>query len=148
MCVCVCVGAVGVVYRRPIIVYNPNVNVSLFVRDVYTTEGFLHLQTTTTATTTTAATAAAVENVWEVPPLSEKEIIRLEFDAKVPGMFSGYVHVKTDLDNMVSSSLCVSNECMLSVLLALLLWLLCWFSCVNICCCCCCFCCCCLFVCF
>ena len=39
--------------------------------------------------------------MWQIPGKSEKEIIHLMFRATHPGSFSGYVHVKTDRENMV-----------------------------------------------
>ena len=44
---------------------------------------------------------ADTKTVWAVPPLATKEVIRLAFKSHVPGTYAGYVHVKTDADNMV-----------------------------------------------
>ena len=39
--------------------------------------------------------------MWQIAPRSEKEIIQLSFRGAQPGRFQGYVHVKTDRENMV-----------------------------------------------
>lgn len=114
----------------------------LHVRDVFTTESFLHLHLPENPDSgvsdygvgsgvdydvDASAVSTAVEepsspspfsfpahspsassfpsgssdSMWQVPPRGEKEIIHLQFRATEPGTYAGYVHVKTDRENMV-----------------------------------------------
>mmetsp|Transcript_28777 Transcript_28777/g.37158 ORF Transcript_28777/g.37158 Transcript_28777/m.37158 type:complete len:2600 (+) Transcript_28777:19-7818(+) len=119
----------GVVYSRPIIMYNPT-DEPLHVREVFTTESFLTLHLPDDLISPPSSSNYAVdgiddglgdegdeglfqhpqatlssptssEGLWVIPPKSEKEIIHLVFHALIPGPFNGYVHVKSDRENMV-----------------------------------------------
>jgi len=108
----------GVLYSRPVIIFNPSETETLFVSEVFTTESFLHLQLPDEleggmggGAEVTAASAdgehtplsghAAPDGLWQIPPRSERELVVLQFRATAAGPFSGYVHVKTDRDNLV-----------------------------------------------
>ena len=45
------------------------------------------------------STEAALK--WVIPNRSTHEVIHLSFKSHTPGQYRGYVHVKTDMDNMV-----------------------------------------------
>ena len=86
--------------------YNPTDEL-LHVREVFTTESFLHLHLPDSDAENSFGFEASLssptssEGMWQIPGKSEKEIIHLMFRATHPGSFSGYVHVKTDRENMV-----------------------------------------------
>lgn len=132
----------GVIYSRPIIMYNPT-DKPLHVREVFTTESFLTLNlpedlinsnnygvsddihnenninveeehdddtldeyfnaldSNSKSDSAILSSPTSSQGLWIIPPKSEKEIIHLIFHATTPGPFNGYVHVKSDLENMV-----------------------------------------------
>eukprot|EP00937_MAST-01D_sp_MAST-1D-sp2_P001611 g1611.t1 len=125
--------AVGALYNPPIKVRNPTAQ-QLRVREVFTTESFLHLALPpevsaasdpfdeddgegagaggTEANQIAGGTAGDGRHditsestmpagLWLVDPHAEKEVIKMAFKSHSPGHFTGYVHVKTDRDNMV-----------------------------------------------
>ena len=116
----------GKVYNPPIIVHNP-LDVPLQIKEVFTTEKFLHLKLPKGALKEQQAAAAAggsgsssgdvaasgggaasgakgggrSARMWTVPPRSSKHIINLSFQSHTPGKYNGYIHVKTDRDHLL-----------------------------------------------
>jgi hypothetical protein len=94
--------------------YNPY-DEPLHIREVYTTEDFLSLRGSALAhpfandangsepalRQNSATSAVDVSSPWVLDSGIEREILSLAIDAKFPGKYSGYVHIKTDRDNLV-----------------------------------------------
>ena len=119
---------IGVPYNPPIRVTNPT-GKPLNINEVFTTESFLHLdlpgsadgsvrsssssqrqldggkQGSRTGSSSSDddddAAAARQRSMWIVPSMATKEIIRLSFTSHKPGLYQGYVHIKTDVENLV-----------------------------------------------
>eukprot|EP00602_Paraphysomonas_sp_CaronLab_P009929 CAMPEP_0185036516 /NCGR_PEP_ID=MMETSP1103-20130426/29610_1 /TAXON_ID=36769 /ORGANISM="Paraphysomonas bandaiensis, Strain Caron Lab Isolate" /LENGTH=2155 /DNA_ID=CAMNT_0027574075 /DNA_START=29 /DNA_END=6496 /DNA_ORIENTATION=- len=89
--------ASGVPFQHPITIHNPHDEV-LHVRDIFTTEEFLSLQG---ATPSSEEWSGEGSNAWELEPGAERSIIHLSMGASAPGFYSGYVHIKTNKDNIV-----------------------------------------------
>jgi hypothetical protein len=115
-------------FDQPIFIYNPY-REPLHIRDVFTTEDFLSLKgaayssaaaaeasssmregggahgraATSQSSVSTGGAAASTDLSWAVQPGTEREIIVLSLSAAnmSPGFYSGYVHIKTDRDNIV-----------------------------------------------
>lgn len=107
----------GKVYNPPIVVHNP-LDVPLQIKEVFTTEKFLHLKLPKNgdvggqAASDAAAAEVAVSKkgkggagrsvrMWTVAPRSSKHIINLSFQSHTPGKYNGYIHVKTDRDHLL-----------------------------------------------
>ena len=101
----------GVHYNPPIRIYNPS-NSVLRIKEVFTTEGFLHLSlpgnepdgknaATISHKAGAGAKAKGSAGMWNVQADATKEIIRLSFKSHISGRYQGYVHVKTSRENMV-----------------------------------------------
>lgn len=104
----------GVVYEQPIVIYNPFAEV-LHIREVFTTEEFMslrgasmggssnfedeHFEEQTTFGSDTSSAQQA--KMWEIEPFTSKEIIRLSISSKATGDYQGYVHIKTNKNDMV-----------------------------------------------
>lgn len=88
--------------------HNPSHEL-LHVREVFTTESFLHLHLPDSDGKAEVSVEDAypgpnsnsTEAMWQIPGRGEKEIIHLRFRTSTPGVYTGYVHVKTDRENMV-----------------------------------------------
>lgn len=87
---------VGVPFNPPIKIYNPKDQV-LHVKEVFTNEGFLHL----TLPKASGGGDYGSAGLWEINPRHTNTIINLSFQSNVPGKHTGFVHVKTDIDNMI-----------------------------------------------
>lgn len=97
---------------QSIVIHNPFDSV-LHIREVFTTEDFLSLKSEDLtppnppippiASPSSPSSPSYVKDVarWEVSPASEREIINLNIAGSKIGKFTGYVHVKTDKDNVV-----------------------------------------------
>lgn len=99
---------VGMHYHPKISLYNPYKE-TLQVKEVFTTDSFLHLslpnatdatasslpQETTTEDSPTDPMVDAAGTIWRVPPQSASDIIQLSFQSHSPGKYHGYVHIKT-----------------------------------------------------
>jgi len=111
----------GMPYEQPIIISNPH-NEALRVREVFTTEDFLSLSDTTESNAGTEGinvnTDGTISNSrnlqdgssnsnsgatgsWEIAPGESKEILHLSIASQISGRHLGYLHIKTDQDNMV-----------------------------------------------
>ncbi len=108
----------------PVTIYNPFPD-TLHIREVFTTEGFLslkgvplrndnYLQRGKAASHNALSGSVdclsspwkceeeAADIMWVVPPGAQKEVITLSFASTLgAGKYNGYVHLKTDRDNMV-----------------------------------------------
>ena len=88
----------GATYSPPIQMYNPH-DTTLQIKEVYTSEGFLHLNLPQGAAADQAT--AAKNGLWEVQPHQTKTVINVAFASESPGKYQGYVHVKTNYDTMI-----------------------------------------------
>ena len=86
----------GATYSPPIQVHNPH-ETTLQIKEVYTSEGFLHLNMPETVGDQDART----NGLWEVPSRQTKTVINVAFSSEHPGKYQGYVHVKTNYDTMI-----------------------------------------------
>lgn len=90
--------------EQPIVIHNPHEN-TLHIKEVYTTESFLTLKGTPLRNSIGSdddSSSFAPEVMWVIQPNTEKEIITLSIPSTLgPGFYQGYVHIKTDHDNMV-----------------------------------------------
>ena len=84
----------GAMYELPISLSNPHAEL-LRVREVFTSEGFLHLSMPTGSLDGDSA------SVWLLPPNERRAIITLRFKTDEPGDYSGYAHIKTDFDTLI-----------------------------------------------
>ncbi len=96
----------GVPYEQSIIMKNPHSEV-LQVREIFTTEDFLSLKGTSgdsggrTEKMSREVVSEGQTKMWEIQPGEEKEVVVLMMSSSIPGSYNGYVHVKTDKDNIV-----------------------------------------------
>lgn len=81
----------------PIVVHNPHDRV-FHIKEVFTTESFLHLSLPESqlAAQRRSAGGGGGAKFWEIGPRRNKYIISLSFSSSKPGLFLGYVHLKTD----------------------------------------------------
>jgi hypothetical protein len=87
----------GVPFEQPITIYNPHKDV-LHIREIFTTEEFISLRG---ATPLDAGASSSGGATWQLEPGVERSIIHLSMGSSIPGFYSGYVHLKTDKDNIV-----------------------------------------------
>eukprot|EP00656_Telonema_subtile_P051304 TRINITY_DN6866_c0_g1_i4.p1 TRINITY_DN6866_c0_g1~~TRINITY_DN6866_c0_g1_i4.p1 ORF type:complete len:1313 (+),score=349.16 TRINITY_DN6866_c0_g1_i4:205-4143(+) len=87
---------VGVPYSPSMKLFNP-FDEPLHVKEVYTSEGFLHLELPKVQNEEEAGQAG----MWELMPQQHKTVIHLNFKSQSAGKFQGFVHMKTDKDNLV-----------------------------------------------
>lgn len=106
----------GVVYEQPIVIYNPFAEV-LHIREVFTTEEFMSLrgagmgggggadgddaQFEEQTSFGSDSSSAQQAKMWEIEPFTSKEVIRLSISSRTTGDYQGYVHVKTNKNDMV-----------------------------------------------
>ena len=97
----------GVPFEQPITIHNPH-NEVLRIREIYTTEEFLSLrgamssdQLNATGSPVSKTGNYMGSDVWELEPGTERTVIHLSMASSVPGSYLGYVHLKTDRDNIV-----------------------------------------------
>lgn len=102
----------GVPYEQSVVMYNPH-NEVLHIREIFTTEDFLSIK---------GASSGSHENsrdtfsrriqlpeeqektkfgTWEIPPGEEKQLVTISMLSTMPGSYNGYVHIKTDRENIV-----------------------------------------------
>jgi hypothetical protein len=109
---------VGERYSPPVSIYNP-LDTNLHVREVFTTEGFLHLalpdknggghmlESGGQSIGRETSEAAAVEasdgsaGVWTVLPKQQKTVIHVSFISHVTGKFQGFVRLRTDVEDLL-----------------------------------------------
>lgn len=101
---------VGERFSPPISVHNPH-DRNLHVREVFTTEGFLHLalpdrlgesgSQSIERETEPSGESDASAGVWTVLPKQQKVVIHVSFVSHATGKFQGFVHLKTDADNLL-----------------------------------------------
>eukprot|EP00741_Cyanophora_paradoxa_P023033 tig00021534_g22243.t1 len=84
----------GVAYTPQIMLHNP-FDEPLNVREVFANEDFLHLNLPTVSPGSPAA------GLWQVPAHTTRSVIALEFVSNHPGKFQGFVHLKTDRDDLI-----------------------------------------------
>lgn len=103
-------------FEQPLVVHNPHSD-SLHIKEVYTTESFLTLRGVPLRSNHVSSSSGIAgggnneedpsasfspEIMWVIHPNHEREIITLSVPATLsPGFYQGYVHIKTDHDNMV-----------------------------------------------
>ena len=95
---------IGVAYNPAVQVYNPFDEV-LSIKEIYTSESFFHLTlpdfvegSDKVERVTEMSTSASI---WKVKPREIKDVIELSFRSHTPGPYRGFLHIKTDLDNLV-----------------------------------------------
>jgi hypothetical protein len=80
----------------PIYIHNPFER-TMNVREVFTTESFLHLGLPESGfSTRQKSNSSPTAKLWEVPAKKTKYIINLTFAANKIGIYNGYIHLKTD----------------------------------------------------
>jgi len=84
----------GATYSPPIQVHNPH-ETTLQIKEIYTSEEFLHLNMSETVGD------HRTNGLWEVPSRQTKTVINVAFSSEQPGKYQGYVHVKTNYDTMI-----------------------------------------------
>lgn len=103
-------------YEQPILIFNPH-NEPLYIREIFTTESFLSLKGIDNMQPNEASSSNGVQNnaaflsgsslvsaeesTWMVKPGVEQQLIIVKMTSGPPGNYSGYVHVKTNKDNIV-----------------------------------------------
>ena len=103
-------------YEQPIIIYNPYPE-TIFIEEVFTTESFLSLKSASSSKREhgqgvtdisieiqpngSSAISESSTTVWSVDPGLEKEIIIFTMTPVRTGMFFGYIHIKTNKDDIV-----------------------------------------------
>ena len=98
----------GVPFEQPITIHNPHSEV-LRIREIFTTEEFLSLRGALSSDDPRNGSLSSVTNlngqmggdVWELEPGTERTVIHLSMGSSLPGSYMGYVHLKTDRDNIV-----------------------------------------------
>ena len=94
--------AVGEHYEPALHLRNPH-DEPLRIKEVYTSESFLHLGLPPSALGADGQPQPGVqEALWQVAPRERKHFISLSFVGDKPGRYQGYVHVLTDRDNLVA----------------------------------------------
>ena len=89
----------SVTYERPIVMFNPHMD-TLQVKEVFTTEDFLALKGAPMKND--GKTSDSNDILWQLQPGAEKTIITLSISTSISlGLHTGYVHIKTDHDNIV-----------------------------------------------
>ena len=94
----------GIAYNPAVQVYNP-FDEALLIKEIFTTEGFLHLtlpdfvaDVDKVEEVNAVSTSASI---WQVQPREMKDVIELSFRSHTPGPYRGFLHIKTNLDNLV-----------------------------------------------
>ena len=94
----------GIAYNPAVQVYNPFAE-TLLIKEIFTTEGFLHLtlpdfvhDVDKVEEVNAVSTSASI---WQVRPREIKDVIELSFRSHTPGPYRGFLHIKTNLDNLV-----------------------------------------------
>lgn len=93
-------------FTQPITLFNPFAD-SLHIREVYTTENFLSLSGAPLRNSVSSlgdSVGSSDEDIlWVVPPGDRKEIITVSASGSklMNGVHKGFVHIKTDHDNMI-----------------------------------------------
>lgn len=70
----------------PIHVYNPG-DQPLHIKEIYTTESFLHL---------TLPENVGGAKLWEITPKKKRYVINLSFESEKTGLFIGFIHLSTE----------------------------------------------------
>jgi hypothetical protein len=94
----------GITYNPAVQMYNP-FDEPLHIKEIFTTEGFLHLalpdfvdDVDKVEEVNAVSTSASI---WHMQPREIKDVIELSFRSHTPGTYRGFLHVKTNLDNLV-----------------------------------------------
>jgi hypothetical protein len=102
----------GVPYEQSVVMYNPH-NEILHIREIFTTEDFLSIKGASSGSNDIARDTFSKRiqlpeeqektkfGTWEIPPGEEKQLVTISMLSTTPGSYSGYVHVKTDRENIV-----------------------------------------------
>lgn len=90
----------GVPHVVPVSITNPHAEV-LVVKEVFTTEDFLSLRGPRLPGGKRDPAVLPVEHEWEIAPGETRELLSLSIVSMDAGSYSGYVHIKTDKDNLV-----------------------------------------------
>lgn len=90
----------GARYEPLITITNPS-DQMLLVKEIFTTESFLHLSLPNAKGHEGPAIMPQNAGMWEIQPHETRDIISLSFMSRVDGEFNGFVHIKTDRDNMI-----------------------------------------------
>ena len=87
-------------YIPPIELTNPHEH-PLRIREVFTSENFLHLMLPPEGMRGDQPAPGLHNGVWMLQPAERKHVISLSFNVSEPGMYEGYVHVLTDYDTLI-----------------------------------------------
>jgi len=74
----------------PSITFHNPYNRPFHIKEIYTTENFLHLVLPPKTTDDT--------KLWHLEPLQTKEVIKLSFEFQEVGVYRGFIHLKTEAD--------------------------------------------------
>jgi hypothetical protein len=91
--------ATGLSLQHSISIYNPHAQ-PLHIREIYTTESFLSLEGLLPHEVDTNNNPLN-SNQWILEPGAERNIISLIMTSSLSGYYTGYVHIKTNYDNLV-----------------------------------------------
>ncbi|RHY25605.1 hypothetical protein DYB32_008202 [Aphanomyces invadans] len=94
--------AAGVRYDPVVHLYNPH-HQPLRVTEVFTTEGFLHLELPKTPPTSSTHPddTRPTTGVWEIEAGATKPVMQLSFVSSVPGHYRAYVRVEMDKGHLI-----------------------------------------------
>jgi hypothetical protein len=90
--------ASGIPFQQPISLFNPH-DQPLHIREIYTTEEFLSLEGILPMEFD--ENNNPLSNQWILEPGVERNIISLAMGSIIPGSYTGYVHIKTNYENIV-----------------------------------------------
>jgi len=88
--------SVGMQITTPISIYNPNKN-AYVVKEMFTSEKFFHLGL---PPQTSKSQERSPIKFWEIQPMESKRVIDLKFKSKLPGIYFGYVYLRSQ-DHMM-----------------------------------------------
>ena len=86
----------GVTYEQPLTIFNPHKEV-LHIREIFTTEEFISLRSVSPQD----AIDTGEGTLLELQAGEQRTISHVSMWATTPGIYSGYVHLTTDKDNIV-----------------------------------------------
>lgn len=95
---------IGIPYNPSVQIYNPFDEV-LLIKEIFTSEGFLHLTLPDSVDDVDKVeevnAVSTSASIWQVKPREIKDVIELSFRSHTPGPYRGFLHIKTNLDNLV-----------------------------------------------